>query len=227
MAKVPPKHPKFDRRHPFKADGVNDPRVMKYISVDDGEHEERGGVTHLVQGWIQQNQPEKVRVPFKYRFHYSRESHVRQGLFLSSDCTHTSTAVMSMEPYYELTRPLAEHLAVMYKVLFPELYEKLKPAFDAGRWFKQDPGPWVGRALVYKLQVELHLDGNDVGPSVSFPCGDFSGGQMLVPQLEAKFRSVHFFLIFQQLLTLPSYLVVPSTPMTSISIQCIPPYIGG
>ena len=168
---------------------------MKYMSVDDGEHEECGGVTHLVQGWIQQNQPEKICIPFKYCSHYSRESDVHQGLSLSFDCTHTSTAIMSMESYYKLTRPLAEHLAVMYKVLIQELYKTLKPAFTAGWWFKQNPGPWVGCALLYKLQAELHLDGNDVRSSISFPCGDFWGSQMLVPQLEAKFRSIHFNLL--------------------------------
>lgn len=93
-----------------------------------------------------------------------------------------------MEPYYKLTRAVADTLATMYEVLFPEEYQKLKPAFDAAQWFLQDAGPWVGRALVYKLQVELHIDDRDVGPSVSFPCGSFTGGQMNIPQFKAKFR---------------------------------------
>ena len=97
---------------------------------------------------------------------------------------------MALEPYYKLTRAVAETLAGMYEVLFPEEYERLKPAFEAGKWIIQDAGPWIGRALVYKLDVELHLDENDAGPSVSFPCGDFTGGQMMVPQFEAKFRCV-------------------------------------
>ena len=111
-----------------------------------------------------------------------------QGLYLSRDLVRTSTAGMALEPYYRLTRPVAETLAGMYEVLFPEEYERLKPAFEAGKWIMQDAGPWIGRALVYKLDVELHLDDKDAGPSVSFPCGDFTGGQMMVPQFEAKFR---------------------------------------
>ena len=95
---------------------------------------------------------------------------------------------MGIDPYYTLTRPVAETLAGMYEVLFPTEYEQLQPAFEAGRWIIQDAGPWIGRAVVYKLNVELHLDADDTGPSVSFPCGDFTSGQMLVPQFEAKFR---------------------------------------
>jgi hypothetical protein len=78
-------------------------------------------------------------------------------------------------------------LAIMFQKTFPEAYVKYKKAFDAGRWFETDPGPWLGRAIVYKLQGALHTDRKDVGPAACFPCGFFSGGEMLVPQLKAKF----------------------------------------
>jgi len=82
---------------------------------------------------------------------------------------------------------IAETLAVMFEKVFPESYHKYKAAFEAGRWSESDPGPWLGRAIVYKLQGDLHHDEKDVGPSACFPCGSFSGGEMLVPQLGAKF----------------------------------------
>ena len=53
---------------------------------------------------------------------------------------------------------------------------------------KEDKGPWLGRALIYKLQGSLHVDEKDIGPTVSFPCGNYSGGEMLVPQFKGKFR---------------------------------------
>lgn len=62
-----------------------------------------------------------------------------------------------------------------------------KKAFDAGVWFAQDPGPFLGRAIIYKLQGVLHRDRNDVGPSICFPVGSFTGGEMLFPQLNSKF----------------------------------------
>jgi len=85
---------------------------------------------------------------------------------------------------------VAKRLAVMFEVLMPECYHKYKAAFDAGVWIKGDPGPWLGRAIVYKLQVCLHKDSHDGGPTASFPLGYFSGGEMLVPQLKAKLSYV-------------------------------------
>lgn len=79
-------------------------------------------------------------------------------------------------------------LAVIFKELFPEDYKEHKKAFDAGVWFEEDPGPWLGRAIIYKLDGLIHIDRNDRTPTVSFPCGLFVGGEMMIPQLEAKFR---------------------------------------
>lgn len=75
----------------------------------------------------------------------------------------------------------------MFKKLFPDVYDKCQVAFDAGAWLSEDPGPWLGRAIVYKLQVDAHLDQKDMNPTASFPCGSFTGGEMQIPQLPAKF----------------------------------------
>jgi hypothetical protein len=68
------------------------------------------------------------------------------------------------------------------------MHERFAKAFRAGVWMKQDKGPWLGRALIYKLQGKLHADENDIGPTVTFPCGNYLGGEMLVPQFGGKFR---------------------------------------
>lgn len=62
--------PASDARHQYSGDGNHDPRVMRYevgtgasyeIDTDeDTYHDERSGVHHLVSGWIQQAQAEKV-----------------------------------------------------------------------------------------------------------------------------------------------------------------------
>ena len=75
-----------------------------------------------------------------------------------------------------------------FQVLFPDMHDRFTKAFRAGVWMKQDKGPWLGRALIYKLQGKLHADENDIGPTVSFPCGNYSGGEMIVPQFRGKFR---------------------------------------
>ena len=52
-------------------------------------------------------------------------------------------------------------LAVIFKELFPEDYKEHKKAFDAGVWFEEDPGPWLGHAIIYKLDGLIHIDRND------------------------------------------------------------------
>jgi hypothetical protein len=44
--------------------------------------------------------------------------------------------------------------------------------------------------MVYKLQSRLHRDRHDAGPSVSFPVGQFTGGEMVFPQLNTKLQYV-------------------------------------
>ncbi|KAH9917120.1 uncharacterized protein BXZ73DRAFT_6435, partial [Epithele typhae] len=75
-------------------------------------------------------------------------------------------------------------LAGLFEVSFPEVFEQYQDAFLAGAWFEaNDPGPWLNRAVVWKLDVGLHYDGGDGGPTVTFPVGFFIGGHMQVPQL--------------------------------------------
>jgi hypothetical protein len=79
-------------------------------------------------------------------------------------------------------------LATIFQELFPEEYEEFQSAFKAGVWLQEDPGPWLGRAIIYKLDGLIHVDRNDKSPTVSFPCGEFEGGELMIPQLDAKFR---------------------------------------
>jgi hypothetical protein len=75
----------------------------------------------------------------------------------------------------------------MFKATFPDWHAKYSKEFATGRWLRDDPGPFLGRAVVYKLQGKVHRDRHDLGPSASFGVGLYSGGEMLFPQLKAKF----------------------------------------
>jgi len=77
-----------------------------------------------------------------------------------------------------------------FKTVFPQWYTRYQDTFDAGVWFADDPGPFLGRAIVYKLQSRLHKDRHDVEPSVSFPVGQFTGGEMVFLQLDIKLQWV-------------------------------------
>ncbi|KAK6984723.1 hypothetical protein R3P38DRAFT_3375015 [Favolaschia claudopus] len=75
---------------------------------------------------------------------------------------------------FQATQEVAIYLSCMFEVASPEYYLKYSAAFKAGVC----PGPWIGRAIVYKLQVMEHVDGLDDGPTASFCVGDFEGGEM-------------------------------------------------
>ena len=85
---------------------------------------------------------------------------------------------------------MARTVALAFRAVFPVWYDTYQKSFDASVWFADDPGPFLGRAVVYKLQGRLHKDKHDVGPSVSFPIGQFTGGEMVFPQLKTKLQYV-------------------------------------
>ncbi|KAF8867895.1 hypothetical protein CPB84DRAFT_1810481, partial [Gymnopilus junonius] len=133
------------------------------------ERKEQAGVVHLVHGWQQQAQART------------------KGLFISGDISHTSTSLAAAGSYYYLTQSIAATLAKMFQAVFPEEYRKYEKAFEAGVWMQCDPGPYLGRAIIYKLQGRLHKDKHDLGPSASFGVGYYTGGEMLFPQFGTKF----------------------------------------
>lgn len=102
--------------------------------------------------------------------------------------TTSSTTVAAAGSYYSLSQSVARTVALAFKAVFPEWYGVYQDAFEAGVWFMEDPGPFLGRAVVYKLQGRLHRDRHDCGPSVSFPVGQFVGGEMIFPQLNVKLQ---------------------------------------
>lgn len=101
--------------------------------------------------------------------------------------TRSGESYIAIRQHFSFTADVAIKLAAMFQVLLPNTYVEYERAFQAGRWVETDPGPWLGRAIVYKLQVSLHHDRNDDGPSACFPCGIYLGGAMQIPQLQAKF----------------------------------------
>jgi hypothetical protein len=54
----------------------------------------------------------------------------------------------------------------------------------------EDPGPWLGRVIVYKLQVLMHKDKRDGGPAAIFNVGNYKGGGIVLPQLGSVFKYV-------------------------------------
>ncbi|KAJ6497590.1 hypothetical protein C8R45DRAFT_1211451 [Mycena sanguinolenta] len=154
------------RKH--KAEQRDVPEDAEQPAVAEGMDAERTGVVHLAHTWHQ----------------LATSAH---------DLINPSSAISDKGPkatanrtYMHLTREVAVYLGMLFLALFPEFYYKFETAFKAGVWLHEDPGPWLARAVVYKLQLDIHRDGQDGGPTASFPCGYFKGGAMVFTDLAAK-----------------------------------------
>ena len=108
----------------------------------------------------------------------------------SADFLRTADSMQAVRYYYSATRNMALQVAALFKAAFPAYYVKYKDAFEAGVWKAEDPGAFLGRAIVWKLPVLPHWDGLDAGPAVIFPVGNFSGGELYLPDLKLKLMCV-------------------------------------
>lgn|ERR1700753_2470606 len=106
----------------------------------------------------------------------------------SADMLRSGQGAMAVNSYFRITQRVSAQLAAMFKAAFPEYYDKYKKAFEAGVWLKEDNGPWLGRVVVWKLQVGPHRDALDEGPAICFPCGSYTGGELYLPDLNAKLK---------------------------------------
>lgn len=104
----------------------------------------------------------------------------------SADFVRNAQCAVGCEYFMRISRPDALRLSALFKSLYPAFHEKYRKAFEAGVWVRADPGPFLGRAIVWKLQVEPHRDGLDAGPAICFPLGSFTGGALYLPDLGLK-----------------------------------------
>ena len=100
--------------------------------------------------------------------------------------SRTSLGYLSVSGYYLATQATAQEVSDRFKAAFPKEYAKYAQAFEAGVVNLFDLGPFIGRALVWKMQVQVHQDGLDEGPGAIFPCGYFHGGHLYIPDLGLK-----------------------------------------
>lgn len=97
---------------------------------------------------------------------------------------------MTVKWYYRSMRHIDLQLNTMFAASFPDLFEEYVAVAQAGNFYSEDASAWLGRAIVHKLQVEVHRDGLDPSgkPAATFPSGRYSGGEMYYPDLGLKFR---------------------------------------
>ncbi|KAF5334147.1 hypothetical protein D9757_015416 [Collybiopsis confluens] len=130
---------------------------------------ERCGVLHCVGCWPQVGHPNHVMTP-------------------SASFSANSTAGNAHERYYEETAALNAWLDELFKHEFPKHHAKFKKAHAAGRWSEVDPGPHLGRVIVWKLQSKDHIDDADACPTITYVLGgNYSGGYMDLKDIRTRF----------------------------------------
>lgn len=107
-------------------------------------------------------------------------------LYPSRDLSRTSLGLLAVNGYYLATQVTAQEISDRFEALFPEVFAKYMKAFEAGVVNLFDLGPFIGRAIVWEMQVQVHQDGLDEGPGAIFPCGYYSGGYLYIPDLMLK-----------------------------------------
>ncbi|KAM5540623.1 hypothetical protein V8D89_005654 [Ganoderma adspersum] len=165
-----PHLPTKDIRHGADPEAL-ETYVVCYIDKTGEEVKECAGVHHLVHAWTEQG-------------------HENGPLCVSSRMLFNSSAAVAVQKYFIVTRLLAIFLGELFRNIFSEEYEQYKPAFEAGVWYTEDPGLWIGRAIVYKLDVQMHYDMYNGGPTATFSVGLFEGGCMELPTLRARFKYI-------------------------------------
>ncbi|KAJ7751085.1 hypothetical protein B0H16DRAFT_839413 [Mycena metata] len=134
---------------------------------------ERSGAYHHCHAWKQQG------------------TKVNDVIGPSADMTGSSEHVSAVKEFFVWTTEATIFVAEIFKELFPAEYETYAKDFAHGAWIREDPGPFLCHVTVYKLQVFLHRDGLDGGPTVTFPTGYFKGGAMIFTDVRAKYSAGH------------------------------------
>jgi len=106
----------------------------------------------------------------------------------SKDFHCLGQGAQAVKKYLTDTERTLARLASMFQAAFPDYYEKYRKAFEAGYWTKEDKGPWIRRAIIWKLQVGLHRDTLVEGPTACFLYRNYEGGQLCLPDLDAKLK---------------------------------------
>ncbi|KAF6755994.1 hypothetical protein DFP72DRAFT_1067298 [Ephemerocybe angulata] len=128
---------------------------------------EISGVKHYVHCWPAQGFPNGILYP-------------------SGDTAKGGMAALVSDHYFRKTLPVSHGIRSRFKLAFPEYFGPYDEAFLAGQHNMTDPGPFLGRALVWKMQVLPHQDGLDEGPAAIFPSGYFEGGVLSITDLNLR-----------------------------------------
>ncbi|KZS89565.1 hypothetical protein SISNIDRAFT_397745, partial [Sistotremastrum niveocremeum HHB9708] len=83
-----------------------------------------------------------------------------------------------MEWYMKRTGSLHKYLNALAEASFPDEWKRNRKAYEAGQWTRSDTrqGGFLARAIVWKLQVDVHRDSQDEPGGI---CICFNGGSYM------------------------------------------------
>lgn len=110
------------------------------------------------------------------------------------------------------TEPLAEVVGLTYKLIEAQFHDHMQLSFQAGKLYESAVGPYLARALIYKLQVDAHLDRRDHGLSAMTNSGRYYRGYLYFPQFWMRVKWANSSISFQ-----PDLISSSGTPRERLS----------
>ncbi|KAF9007272.1 hypothetical protein BDZ89DRAFT_965696 [Hymenopellis radicata] len=106
---------------------------------------------------------------------------------MSPSAATNAAHYVAQDVFVERTQIITTIASALYKSFWPIEYEDARRTFKAGRYFRDDCGPWLGRAVGYKVPTTTHPDEGDKGPTFLTSAGSFTGGNLQIHNLQVQF----------------------------------------
>ncbi|KAJ7484586.1 hypothetical protein FB451DRAFT_1393121 [Mycena latifolia] len=146
-------------------------KVLAFEETPDESVHERCGVYHLVQSWPAQGTSDEIG----------------PSADMAAGTAAQSKAVIH---YFKVTYPFTLVVSEQFHGVFLDYHARHLKAFNAGCYLQNDdPGLFIGHAIMWKLQVWAHLDSLEGGPVATTPEGAFQRGGLVFPDF-AQFGKV-------------------------------------
>ncbi|KAJ3804585.1 hypothetical protein F5876DRAFT_82921 [Lentinula aff. lateritia] len=141
------------------------------LNGDEDVQGEPKGVLHIADCWTALSHPDGPIIPTRRAYHNVGGT---QG-------------PMAIQHWYKVTLESGNLLSSVFKQEWPDKWEEAMKYFKAGKWQAANPGPWVGKAIVYKLTSSIRPDKEDAEEYhiVTVPVGHFVGGHILFLDIHA------------------------------------------
>lgn len=113
---------------------------------------------------------------------------ILQPMTISKDTMRSASFMTGYRTHLSNTKIVNTMVDKLLQGFFSDKHVEYTQAFQAGKTFDEDVGPFIGRAFLYKVETDvIHFDVHD-DLTVDIVGGHFDGGAFEVPQLNARLR---------------------------------------